>query len=71
MLELIFLPPLLSSIAATLYYKEVLADVLIAGVILVWLLVIIEIIGPGVLDDFTYWLMLSLIHMSSSLYFIA
>jgi len=69
MLELIFLPPLLSSIAATLYYKEVIADVLIAGVILVWLLVIIEIIGPGVLDDFTYWWTLTLIQISSSLYF--
>ena len=69
MLELIFLPPLLSSIATTLYYKEVIADVLIAGVILVWLLVIIEIIGPGVLDDFTYWWTLTLIQISSSLYF--
>jgi hypothetical protein len=69
MLELILLPPLLTSMAVTLYYKEVMTDVMTAGVLLVWLLVLIELMGPGVIDNFTYWFTVTLIQMSSTLYF--
>jgi hypothetical protein len=69
MLELVLLAPLLSTVMVTLYFKTVIPDVINGGIVLLWLFVIIEMIGPGVLDDTIFWYTYTLLQMSSSLYF--
>jgi hypothetical protein len=69
MLELVLLAPLLSTVMVTLYFKAVIPDVINGGIVLLWLFVIIEMIGPGVLDDTIFWYTYTLLQMSSSLYF--
>jgi hypothetical protein len=69
MLELVLLAPLLSTVMVTLYFKAVIPDVINGGIVLLWLFVIIELIGPGVLDDTIFWYTYTLLQMSSSLYF--